>query len=71
MSKRSMLGAAVALGALMALPAASEAHCFGTKHIESGVTAAVDGTTTFVKRVAYRTQKFGDRVFGWMWCKHV
>ncbi len=71
MSKRSILGAAIALGALTALPAASEAHCFGYKRVHSEVTSAVDGTTNFVKRVAYRTAKFGDRMFGWLNCKHV
>ena len=71
MSKQSVLGAALGLAALISMPAASEAHCLGYKHFRSDVASTVDGTTTFVKRVADRTVRFGDRVFGWISCKHV
>lgn len=71
MSKHTVLGAAVAFVALISFSSVSEAHCLGYKHMRSEVTAAVDGTTTFLKRAAYRTQKFGDRVFGWLSCKRV
>jgi hypothetical protein len=71
MSKRSVLGAALGLAALVSMPAASQAHCLSYKHFRSDVASAVDGTTTFVKHVADRTAKFGDRLFGWISCKHV
>ena len=71
MSKRTALGAAMAFVALISLSSASEAHCLGYKHMRSEVTAAVNGTTTFFTRAAYRTQKFGDRMFGWLSCKRV
>lgn len=69
MSKRTVLGAAMTVAALVSLPAVSEAHCFGYKHVKSEFNSAVDGTTTMMKRVAYRTEKFGHRVFGWLDCK--
>jgi hypothetical protein len=72
MSKRSMVGAAIGLAAVVALPVAAEAHCLHYKHFRSEVVGVVDGTTTFVKRVTYRTRKFGDRMFGWLMCdKHL
>ena len=71
MSNRIVLGAAMGIAALVSLPVASEAHCFGYKHVRSEVAAAVDGTTSFAKRVAYRTEKFGHRLFGWLDCKHI
>ncbi|MFT3730539.1 MAG: hypothetical protein QM780_03800 [Hyphomicrobium sp.] len=71
MSKRIALGAAMGIAALVSVPAASQAHCFGYKHVRSEVTAAVDGTTTFVRRVADRTEKFGHRLFGWLDCKKI
>lgn len=72
MSKRSMVGAAIGLAAIVSLPIAAEAHCLHYKHLRTGVVGVVDGTTSFVKRVTYRTMKFGDRMFGWLICdKHV
>jgi hypothetical protein len=71
MSNRIAFGAAIGFAALVSLPVASQAHCLGYKHMRSEVTAAVDGTTAFAKRVAYRTEKFGHRVFGWLDCKHI
>lgn len=67
MTKRT-LGAALAFAALVSLPAASEAHCLGYKHVRSGVVGVVDGTATFAKRVVDRTTRFGDRVLGWFHC---
>ncbi|MES1179832.1 MAG: hypothetical protein ABUL43_01420 [Hyphomicrobium sp.] len=72
MRTRSAIGAVMALAALVSLPAASEAHCLGFKHVRSGVVDVFDGTTTFVKRVTYRTAKWGDHMFGWLRCdKHI
>jgi hypothetical protein len=71
MSKRIVLGAAMSIAALVSLPAASEAHCLGFKHMRSDISSAVDGTTAFAKRVAYRTEKFGHRMFGWLDCKSI
>ncbi|HML30079.1 MAG TPA: hypothetical protein PKE16_14855 [Hyphomicrobium sp.] len=69
MSKRTVLGAAMGVAALVSLPAVSEAHCLGYKHMKSEFNSAVDGTTMMMKRVAYRTEKFGHHVFGWLDCK--
>ncbi len=66
--KRTVLGAAMGIAALVTLPAVSEAHCLGFKHVRSEVSSAVDGTTSFAKRVADRTEKFGNRIFGWLKC---
>jgi hypothetical protein len=71
MSNRIVLGAAMGIAALVSLPVASEAHCLSYKHMGSEVTATVDGTTTFAKRVVYRTEKFGSRIFGWLDCKKI
>jgi len=68
MSKRIAFHAAVTAVALVVLPAASQAHCLGYKHMRSEVVGAVDGVGHFVTRVADRTVKFGDRVFGWLHC---
>ena len=71
MSKRSILSAAMGIAVLVSLPAASEAHCLSYKEMRSDVSSAVDGSRTFVKRVAYRTEKFGHRMFGWLKCKPI
>ena len=71
MSRRSILAAVVGFAALTALPVASEAHCLSYKHLRADAVGVVDGTTNFVKRVADRTTKLGDRLFGWMHCTHV
>jgi hypothetical protein len=71
MSKRIALGAAMGIAALVSLPVASEAHCLGYKHLRSDVSAAVDDTTAFARRVAYRTEKFGHRLFGWLDCHKI
>lgn len=69
MSKRTLLAAAMGAAALVSLPAVSQAHCLGYKHMKSEFNAAVDGTTSMVKRVAYRTERFGHRMFSWLDCK--
>ncbi len=71
MSNRKFLGAAMVIAALVSMPQASQAHCLSYKKMGSEVSAAVDGSATFVKRVAYRTEKFGHRLFGWLNCKNV
>ena len=72
MSKHIVLGAAMGVAVLVSLPAASEAHCLGYKQMRSDVASVVDGTTSFAKRVADRTARFGDQMFGWIKCdKHI
>ena len=71
MSKRFVLGAAMGIAALISMPVASQAHCLGFKHMKSEMTSAVYGTTAFVKRVGYRTEKFGHRMFGWLHCNKI
>lgn len=69
MSKRTLLATALGAAALVSLPAASQAHCLGYKHMKAEFNAAVDGTTTMVKRVAYHTESLGHRMFSWLDCK--
>lgn len=72
MSKRSLLAAAMGVAVLISLPATSEAHCLGYKHLRSDVVGVVDGTGAFVDRVANRMTRFGDRLLGLIHCdKHV
>ncbi len=72
MSNRSLVGAAMGVAALITLPAASEAHCLGYKHLRSDVVGVVDGTGAFVDRVANRMTTFGDRLLAGFHCdKHV
>jgi uncharacterized membrane protein len=65
MSKHSMFAVVIGLAALTA-PVASEAHCLRLTGIRSGVDGVYNGTMGFARGVAYRTQKFGDRMMGWM-----
>jgi hypothetical protein len=66
-----MLAAVIGLAALTT-PVVADAHCLRFDKVRSEVTGAVDGTASFVRRVADRTVKLGDRMFGWIRCdKHV
>ena len=72
MSKRLSLSAAVAVAALMAMPAASQAHdCLGFHRAGHRAVAAVDHTRRVVRRTGDRLVHCGDRLFGWLFhCNH-
>ena len=72
MSKRSLFAVALAFAALTSMSEASQANdCLGLHHMRTKTVAVVDGTVHAVRRVADGTVRFGDRLFGWMWCgKH-
>ncbi len=71
MSKHSMLAAVIGLAALTS-PVVADAHCLRFDKVRAEMSGAVDGTASFARRVADRTTKFGDRLFGWIRCdKHV
>jgi len=65
MSKHSIFAVVIGLAALTA-PVAAEAHCLPFDRVGSGVAGAYTGTMGFVRGVGYRTQRLGDRMFGWM-----
>lgn len=69
MSKHISLAAAAALAALVALPAASQAHCLHTKTWEAKTASAFDCTRRSVRRVGDGIVRAGDRMFGWIFCK--
>jgi hypothetical protein len=61
-SKRHSLIPAIALAAVVALPAASEAQardCLGLDRVATGVTRVADDVGRTVTRI-------GDRMFGWL-----
>ncbi len=63
-SKRHSVIPAIALAALVALPAASEAHgsdCLGLHRVATGVTRVADDVGRTVTRI-------GDRMFDWLQC---
>jgi hypothetical protein len=70
MSKHSIFAVVIGLSALTA-PVAADAHCFAFDRVGTGVSGAFDGTTRFVRGIGYRTQRLGDRMFGWMNCGRV
>lgn len=72
MSKHSLFAVALAFAALTSMSGASQANdCLGLHHMRTKTVAVVDGTVHVVRRVADRTARFGDRMFGWIWCgKH-
>ena len=64
MSKRASIPAAAALAVLVALPATSEAgDCLGLHRVR-------DGSVAVVKRVSDGVVRVGDRMFGWILCRH-
>ena len=64
MSKRASVPVVVALAALIALPATSEAgDCLGLHRVR-------DGSVAVVKRVSDGVVRVGDRMFGWIFCRH-
>lgn len=72
MSKRLSLSVAVAVAALMAMPAASQAHdCLGLHRAGDRAVTAVDHTRRAVVRAGDRLVHCGDRLFGWLFhCDH-
>jgi hypothetical protein len=69
MSKHSLFAAALAFAALTSMSGASQAHdCLGLHRMKTKTVSVVDGTVHAVRRMGDRTARFGDRVFGWMWC---
>lgn len=70
MSKHSIIAVVIGLSAL-ATPVAANAHCLGVDRVGWGVSRVFDGTTHFVRGVGYRTQRLGDRMFGWLNCGRV
>ncbi|MBY0559628.1 MAG: hypothetical protein K2Q04_07210 [Hyphomicrobium sp.] len=70
MSKHSIFAVVIGLSALAA-PVAADAHCLGLDGVGRGVSGVFDRTTGFVRGVGYRTQRLGDRMFGWLNCGRV
>jgi hypothetical protein len=70
MSKRLSLSAAVAVVALMALPAASQAtDCLHLKQLRTGAVSVVDDTGHALRRVGDGIVRATDATFGWIFCK--
>jgi len=71
MSKRASLSVAtaVAVAALVALPAVSEANdCLGLHRVGARAVDVVDGAGRIVTRVGESVVHVGDRAFGWIFC---
>ena len=67
MSKHLILAVMISV-ATVAAPAASEAHCLGLGTVRAGIDSAFVRTTALVDAAFYKTQRVGDRMFGWLNC---
>ena len=68
MTKHLSFAVAIALATLVALPAASEAHCLHAKRWEAKTAAVFTETGHAVRRVGQGVVRVGDRMFGWIFC---
>ena len=67
MSKRTSLSAVLAVAAIVALPAVSQAgDCRPLDRVGAGAAAVVDGTARVVRRAGEAVVRTGDRVVGWV-----
>ncbi|WP_156150843.1 hypothetical protein [Hyphomicrobium sp. 99] len=69
MSKNLIFAVLVGFATISA-PAASEAHCLGWDKARSGVGDVYNSTMNLANAAFYRTQRIGDRLFGWIHCDH-
>ncbi|MGO4682088.1 hypothetical protein [Hyphomicrobium sp. 2TAF46] len=69
MSKHLILAVMIGV-ATIAAPAASEAHCLGLDGVGTGIHSVFDRTTALADAAFYKTQRLGDRMFGWLNCGH-
>lgn len=67
MSKHLILAVMIGV-ATIAAPAASEAHCLGLGTVRAGIDSALVRTTALADAAFYKTQRLGDRMFGWLNC---
>jgi len=67
MSKHLTLAVMISI-ATVAAPAASEAHCLGLGTVRTGIDSAFVRTTALADAAFYKTQRFGNRMFGWLNC---
>ncbi|MBS0238059.1 MAG: hypothetical protein JSR89_06515 [Proteobacteria bacterium] len=67
MSKHLILAVMIGV-ATIAAPAASEAHCLGLDTVGTGIHSVFDRTANLANAAFYRTQRLGDRMFGWLNC---
>ncbi|RUP08772.1 hypothetical protein [Hyphomicrobium sp.] len=67
MSKHLTLAVMISI-ATVAAPAASEAHWLGLGTVRTGIDSAFVRTTALADAAFYKTQRLGNRMFGWLNC---